>query len=393
MTDVRLDEVDLAGGMILGSVEGAGGWTGTAGPDRPIEAVEAVVLAGLVRPPCLVSFSGGRDSSALLAVAVQLAKREGLDAPVPITARFPGEETDEAEWQELVIRHVGAPDWIQVEMTEELDLLGEWGTSSLRRLGLRYPPNLHFQVPLLRRAEGGSLLSGAGGDELLVPHRWARAGQVLSGTVRLRPVDALVVGVALAPRPIRVRMHQGWRPPLPSWLSTEGRRVVQRRLFRWVGADPARYDEHLAWWRNSRYLTHGQRSLELLAEDHGVAFLAPFSETRVLRALAKDRGGAGFASRTEAMRYLFGDLLPEELIGRRSKASFLSPLVGPMTRAFASEADPEGVISADLADYAHLRQAWHEEAVDIRSLPALQACWLAANAPEGDHGASGVVDR
>ena len=207
---------------------------------------EAVVLAGLERPPCLVSFSGGRDSSALLAVAVRRADREGLDAPVPITARFPDEETDEAEWQELVIRHVGSADWIQVDMTEELDLLGEWGTSSLARLGLRYPPNLHFQIPLLKRTDGGSLLSGAGGDELLVPHRWARAGQVLSGTVRLRPVDALVVGVAVGTAPHPVRMHQGSRPPLPTWLTPEGRRVVQRRLFRWVGDDPVRYDEHLA---------------------------------------------------------------------------------------------------------------------------------------------------
>ena len=89
MTDVRLDEVDLAGGMVLGSIEGAYGWPADVDPVRPIEAVEAVVLAGLERPPCLVSFSGGRDSSALLAVAVRLADREGF-SPTPRSRSRPG---------------------------------------------------------------------------------------------------------------------------------------------------------------------------------------------------------------------------------------------------------------------------------------------------------------
>ena len=79
------------------------------------------------------------------------------------------------------------------------------------------------------------------------------------------------------------------------------------------------------------------------------------------------------------MDYLFGDLLPADLIGRRTKASFLNPLVGPATRAFAANADPSGVISEVLVDVDALRATWSMDTVDIRSLPALQACWLAAN--------------
>ena len=41
-------------------------------------ALEAAVLPALQRPPCLVSFSGGRDSSAVLAVAADVARRHGL---------------------------------------------------------------------------------------------------------------------------------------------------------------------------------------------------------------------------------------------------------------------------------------------------------------------------
>jgi hypothetical protein len=166
---------------------------------------------------------------------------------------------------------------------------------------------------------------------------------------------------------------------MPDWLTAGGRRAVRRRQLEWAAGDRIRYDEHLAWWRRSRYLNHGQRSLELVAADHGAAFLAPFSESRVLHALALDRKGTGFASRTDAMRYLFGDVLPEGTLGRRSKASFSNPLVGPVTREFARGAEPSGVVSEDLVEVDALRAAWQADVVDIRSLPALQACWLAAN--------------
>jgi hypothetical protein len=144
-----------------------------------------------------------------------------------------------------------------------------------------------------------------------------------------------------------------------------------------LGEDALGYDAHLDWWRRSRYINHGQRSLELLAEDHGVNFIAPFSEDRVMRALAADMGRAGFPSRTSAMHYLFGELLPQATLERQSKAGFTSPLVGPATRAFAAVADPTTVLSGDLVDTDALRRAWQREQVDIRSLPALQLCWLA----------------
>jgi asparagine synthase (glutamine-hydrolysing) len=40
-------------------------------------ALEAVMVRALHRPPCVVSFSGGRDSSAVLALATHVARREG----------------------------------------------------------------------------------------------------------------------------------------------------------------------------------------------------------------------------------------------------------------------------------------------------------------------------
>ena len=374
--DVALDDLDIAAGMVVGSIPAVGIWPGAGRHESPLAAIEAIVLAGLRRAPCLISFSGGRDSSALLAVASTLAAREGLAAPVPITARFQAVETEETEWQQLVVEHLGIDEWITVEIGDELDLLGPSGRGFLLRHGLRYPQNTHFQEPLSRRAAGGTLISGAGGDELFEPHRFARAAAVLGRSVRPRRSDVLVVGAALSPRPVRARVHHRGQLTVPEWLTTSGRRALLRRVHRWLGEDRVRYDAHLEWWRRSRYLNHGQHSFELLAGDHDVQVLAPFSEDRVLRALAAERGGVGFPSRAAALGHVFGDLLPRAIVERRSKATFLSPLVGPETRAFARTADPTSLTVSGWVDPYRLRQAWLQDTVDVRSLPALQQCWL-----------------
>ena len=71
----------------------------------PAEAIDQVLLEALSRTPCLISFSGGRDSSAMLAAAVAVARREGLDLPVPATLVFPqSEDSNEDEWQAMVLR-------------------------------------------------------------------------------------------------------------------------------------------------------------------------------------------------------------------------------------------------------------------------------------------------
>ena len=60
-----------------------------------------------------MTFSGGRDSSAVLATATMVARKHGLNDPVPITLRCPAiEEADETASQELVIRHLGIEEWL-----------------------------------------------------------------------------------------------------------------------------------------------------------------------------------------------------------------------------------------------------------------------------------------
>ena len=49
----------------------------------PRPTLERILLGALQRAPCVVAFSGGRDSSALLAEATRVARVHGLEDPVP----------------------------------------------------------------------------------------------------------------------------------------------------------------------------------------------------------------------------------------------------------------------------------------------------------------------
>lgn len=66
-----LTALELSAGMPLGVI--AEGPTAVRPLHSPAAALEAVLADALQRIPCLVSFSGGRDSSALLAVAQRVA--------------------------------------------------------------------------------------------------------------------------------------------------------------------------------------------------------------------------------------------------------------------------------------------------------------------------------
>ena len=170
----ELTPLEVASGLVFGLAPPRPLPTEIAG--EPIDAFERAILPALQRPPCVVSFSGGRDSSAALAVAVRVARREGLPLPIPSTNRFPAvKDSHESDWQERVVAHLGIDDWLRPEFTDELDCVGPIATSVLRRYGLLWPFNAHFHVPHLEAAAGGSLLTGIGGDEILSSSSWARS--------------------------------------------------------------------------------------------------------------------------------------------------------------------------------------------------------------------------
>lgn len=372
-----LTPLEVASGIVFGGEPTPRRLDGR-GPGRsPLAALEAAVLPALERGPCLVSFSGGRDSSAVLALAVSVARREGLPLPVPATNRFPSApRTDESDWQELVITHLGLDDWVRLEHDDELDAVGPVATRILRRHGLLWPFNVHFQDPLLEAAAGGSLLTGVGGDEVFGGSRWARAAAVLSGRVRPVPRDVLCVGLALAPAPVRAaflrRRHQ-----LPyGWLRPEARRTATRLWAALAAREPLRLGSRLEWWRGHRYVSLGCRALELVARDHDVIVVHPFADGGFLSALARDPEFGRISSRRVAMESVLGALLPPELYGRKTKATFDDVFWNRHARAFAASWEGDGVPD-DLVDVQALRETWSGHPADPHTLTLLQAAWLA----------------
>lgn len=382
MIDCALTPLDVASGMLLGTDPAVSPIQPGSVTESPRQALEAAVRRALCRPPCLLSFSGGRDSSALLAVACQVARAEGLDLPIPATVQFAGDSAaDESEWQDRVLAELGLRDRWQYAVGPELEVLGPVATDQMRRHGLRYPPNVHFHHPIVAAAAGGSLISGVGGDELLTPHLWSRLSRLGTPELSRKATDPLRWALANGPRSVRGAALRRYSMQAPDWLRPAARRLVRRRASAWLADQPVRFDELLRrWWWTSRYFQHGSSSLELLAGDFNVMPVFPFMEATVLDALATSRGRRGFASRTAAMESLFGDLLPDRVISRPTKAIFDGALVGPTTRQFIEHWSGEGDLDHSLVDATALHRAWQADAVDMRSLGLLQQVWFSTHA-------------
>lgn len=360
--------------------------------EAPVAALERVILPALRRPPCLVSFSGGRDSSAVLAVATRLARRERLPLPIPATNRFPFEASDESEWQERVVAHLGLSDWIRLEFEDELDCVGPYATRVLRRHGLLWPFNAHFHAPLLERARGGSLLTGVGGDEAFSPSSWLRARQVLSGRVWPVPRDVLRVGFALAPRRVRRRVIRRRSPAnMFAWLQEGVRRHVLDLWADEAATEPLRWRRRCGWWLGLRYVRLGIDSVRRLAADEDVLARHPLASLEFAAAMAAVPARRPFGGRSAAMLALFGDFLPEEVLGRQSKASFDRAFWSTHSRSLVERWSGEGV-DPSLVDLAALRRVWASSDPDPRSFTQLQAVWLALARAEG-LGGRGQLDE
>ena len=363
----------------------------------------AVVLEALRRPPCIVTFSGGRDSSVVLALAARVADEHGLPGPVPVTLRFPNDpESEESEWQELVVRHLGITEWLRLEFTDELDFVGPVAAATLRRHGLLWPPNAHFHVPGFERARGGAVLSGAFGDEIFTedPGR-VRVRQTLYRRRVPSRRDILRIGLALAPRPVRravIRRRLGYEPA-PPWIGEQLLSEVRDRLASQRAAAPIRWDSSVRTFLRLRYAEAGVRALSILAGEYECVVRAPLGDPRFLASLATSIGRVGFSDRTQAMRALFSDLLPDEVLARSSKGAFRAAFWNRHVRRFAEQWSPgdagggggfdPGYAAGFAAgvDAGVLRDVWlratdvdsHLPEFAIQSATALQAAWLAAD--------------
>lgn len=358
-------------------------------------ALERVVAEHLARGPCFVAFSGGRDSSAVLAVAADVAAREGLPAPVALTHGFPApdgppaiddddgisSDLDERAWQALVLDHLaarGTPvEQVVVPSKDAFDYLGPVARAGLERHGLLWTATLHASTPLWDVARGTTLLTGQGGDEVLGSQRSGGLAMLRRRRGPLRP--ALVLsGLALTPSRIRTpvakRLNNQRERPRP-WLRPEALAHVRALARTTAAASPLAYPAALAARRRERGFALGLAASGVLAAQQGTVLAHPLFDARFVGALAAEGGALGFGHRTAVLARLVGDLLPREVVHRTSKGRFDAVVIGPRVREFARTWSGGG-LDERLLDVEALRANWLSEHPVGGSGMALHAAWL-----------------
>jgi asparagine synthetase B (glutamine-hydrolysing) len=375
-----LEPLELASGMVFGRRRAVDQSSASTGEPRrsPRETLEEILLEALREPPCIVAFSGGRDSSALLAETTRVARAHGLADPVPHTSRFgAAPRTDEAEWQELVISHLGLDEWSRDEVGDELDVLGPLALDVLRRHGVHWPGNIHAFRLILKPAAGRSLVTGNGGDELFNPWNGRRLALLCRARAAPRRHDLRELALALLPNSLLARRPR-FRVP---WLTAAAAREVGRSYA------AAETELHRSWaaaveeYLRSRYLEVISGITAAMAADEDVHLVEPFYDPRYIRACCAEAPLEGYATRSEAMRRHFGDLLPPRVATRTTKAAFTEVFSGPATRRFAERWDGAG-LDPELVDREALRTEWLSPRPDVRSLVPIQAAWLASEQAE-----------
>ena len=373
--DHHWSRVELALGIPLGVVPEALDWP----PSRrtPRDELERIVDRHYETDrPVFVCFSGGRDSSAVLAVAAHVARRRGAPLPVPITLRFPAHpESDETKWQDLVVGHLGLREWIVIERPDA-DLLDPAITTLLRSRGLIYPSQIGSYLPIVNAAAGGALLTGEGGDESF-------------GGWQLRPaVHPVAWGPSAAARAAATatfergpsftrRWYRRRSRPYP-WLTSAGQDAVDLALSR-DEIEPLEWRDYLGWSFARTAWQVAQRTLDAVGDTAGCRIAHPLAEPTLLSSLTHAWPRRGPADRTDVMRAVVGDLLPTHIVEREDKAILASVFIGPASRAFIERWNGSGV-DAEWVDTTALREVWARQYPYAGSFNLLHQAWLASQA-------------
>jgi hypothetical protein len=373
-SQLRPTPLEIASGMILG-IDSATPSLPPADGRPPLKALEDVLSRALQSSPCMVLFSGGRDSSCVLALAVRLAREQGLPLPVPVTYRFAdAPEVDESYWQELMIRHLGIDDWIRLVFNDELDYVGPVAQRALHTIGLVWPPNGHMVLPALDLARGGTLVTGLDGDGLFY-WRWLAAVNFLTRRSGLNRADLRTLPYYLAPVPLARAAGLVGRGSLVPWLRESAARELRKLWADHRAREPRTWEKRIRFYNTMRYLSMLRSSTSLLGRSCDVTVVNLFMDPQFISNLAAQAGRFGFTDRTTSMKQLFGGIAPTVVLERTDKPIF-NVYWGAYSRTLAGEWAGEGV-DASVVDTAALADDWASPHPSFRSVLMLQSGYLA----------------
>lgn len=339
--------------------------------------------------PCYVMFSGGRDSSLVLAVATLVARRDGLPDPVPVTAVYPDDPgADESSWQRLVLDHLGLRERVVVTLHDERTHLGDVALAGLRRHGLVWPAAVQSQPAVLGALPAGSaVLTGEAGDAVVAGTRGTPLYLLLAS--RRRPPAGLVraaVGALEPPVLVRARaLRSGAVADAAPWLRPAARGALVADLVAARGA--LRWDAAKRGLLSRRSTALALHNTAAGAAELGLSMHHPLGAPGFVRALAADGGARGYRGRTDVFRRLGADLLPDAILARTSKAWFNGTRWGDRERDFAAGWAGAGV-DPELIDTAALRREWAADSPRPAARFLVQVAWLADHRGSGDVGAA-----
>lgn len=374
----RPSELELATDWVIGSRAGVE-LPEIEDMHDPVEALADAIRPALVQGPCLVAFSGGRDSSVVLAVATQLARREGHPLPIPVTLKARAyAPSEEGEWQRLVLDHLGIREREEVEIGSSMGALGPIAVELLERFGVQIDQP-RFITACAQVSEGGSLLTGYDGDEVFDPAGWGGVSEALAGVRRPRASDLKGLLRSGSPYALRRRLYR--RSLLRSgaqrysWLRPDAQDCLIWALADDWSEAPLRFDRQVEWYARRRELWGHLETMRAVGAASGVEVVCPLADLRFLAALAEGGGPRGFGGRTEALVTLFGGLLPERLLRRADKGEYGGPYWGPEVAEFARSWDGSGV-PKEIVIVEELRRLWLSGQPLIATQPLLHAAWL-----------------
>lgn len=371
----------MLGGYCLGSVD--------ARPlprhvGQPLRELERSIRSVLGRQ-LFVSFSGGCDSSLVLATATRVCRAAGVADPVPITVRYPDlAETDEQRWQELIVRHLGLRDWEILEIHAELDAVGPVAGRLLQRHGAFASAFVYAQQPYLPVARGGVLLTGEGGDETLGSHRMTPALTIAHRAMHRQRPSAGQLGQtaqSIVPEPVRRRRaSRAMEANLP-WLRPQARHDVAQRIAAEDAAWPWSPRRSMARYLARRMLVWTLHNFDELARPFDVTYLHPLLEPRLVASVVQGTRVLRCRGRATVLDAYFADLLPEALRHRSDKVAFTTSYFNEHTRAFAGSWDGTGL--PDEVDAEALRDLWLSDRPSGLTALLLQQAWLHAHPMSG----------
>jgi len=291
-----------------------------------------------------------------------------------VTYRFTAPETDERDFQESVVRHLGLREWITFDLGEDGDFLSPTTCSQLLAGGPMWPPAPLTRAGALRGLDGGLWLTGEGGDEVLGPRRVSYAvraarsprRRVLSRAVRELGSKAMRI------RATEAEFHAHYRA---EWLEPDIRRHYIRDAAALSAAEPLRPREWFGHYLARPAVKVGHEALRAFKSEFGLRWEAPLVDPFFLGALSGSVRWHEYRGRRHLLRTLFNDLLPAAIVERRGKVAFNSALFGPYTREFAARWDGTGAPEGVNGEW--LKRHWQSGDVSAGTAPLLHHVWLA----------------